>query len=57
MGGRIQEIARLRTIEFLIEQAIVLGVGHQAITGHLDCLLATIRENLSDSATDDDEII
>lgn len=57
MGNRVQEIARLRTIEFLIEQAVVLGTGHQTITVQLNALLATIRNGLSDVPADSDDVV
>lgn len=57
MGARVQQIARLRTIEFLIEQAIVLGAGHKTITVQLDSLLATIRDGLSAVPADSDDVV
>ena len=57
METRVQEIARLRTIEFLIEQAIVLGEGHKTITIQLDSVLATIRDSLSAVPADSDDVV
>jgi hypothetical protein len=57
MGARFQEIARLRTMEFLIEQAIVMGAGHPASAAQLDVILATIRAGLVDLPVDDDDVV
>ena len=57
MGGRIQEIARLRTMEFLIEHVIVLGAGHREIAERLNGVLITIRESLADLPADDDDLV
>ena len=44
-------------MEFLIEQAIVMGAGHPASAAQLDVILATIRAGLVDLPVDDDDVV
>jgi len=57
MGSRIQETGRLRTMEFLIEQVILIGAEHTDIVCRLDDVLMTIRQRISDLPADDDDAI
>ena len=54
---RIQEIARFRTIEFLVEQAAAIGVGHPTIVARLNDALLTIRQCVSDLPVDGSDVI
>jgi hypothetical protein len=57
MGTRIQETGRLRTMEFLIEQVILIGAADTEIVCGLDDALMAIRQSISDLPADDGDAI